>query len=118
MYPALKAAAASPEPKPDPADSLDIKVGDIDLRQFKWQFDDEISGLKNGVTVGKLAGHVNNIFMGSQHVDVRNLSLENMSLFAEFAKKQKIPEAKKDTCPRRHATPGWYVKVWSNSDRE
>ena len=71
MYPALKTAAAGPDPKPDPADSLDIKVGDIDIQQFQWQFDDEIGGLKNGLTVGKLAGHVNNIFMGSQRVDVK-----------------------------------------------
>ena len=82
MYPALKVAAAGPEPKPDPADSLDIKVGDIDIQQFKWQFDDEVSGLKNGMTVGKLAGHVNNIYMGSQRVDVNNVSLQKMSLFA------------------------------------
>lgn len=111
MYPALKTAAAGPEPKPDPADSLDIKVGDIDIRQFKWQFDDEVSGLKNGVTVDKFAGHVNHIFMGGQRVDVRNVSLENMSLFAEFAKKPKTPEAKKDTLSTASATPGWYVKV-------
>jgi translocation and assembly module TamB len=95
MYPALKVAAAGPEPKP--ADSLDIKVGDIDIQQFKWQFDDEVSGLKNGMTVGKLAGHVNNIYMGSQRVDVKDVSLQNMSLFAEFAKRPKTAAQKNDT---------------------
>jgi len=115
MYNALKVAAAGPEPKPDPADSLDIKVGDIDIQQFKWQFDDEVSGLKNGMTVGKMAGHVNSIYMGSQRVDVKNVSLQNMSLFAEFAKKPKTANtpAKQDTVTTGTppAAPGWYVKV-------
>ncbi|WP_353717441.1 translocation/assembly module TamB domain-containing protein [Dyadobacter sp. 676] len=109
MYKALKVAAAGPEP--DPADSLDIKVGDIDIQQFKWQFDDETSGLKNGLTVGKLAGHVNNIYMGSQRVDVRNVSLEKMSLFAEFAKMPKPAPEKKDTAATAPEAPGWFVKV-------
>ncbi|MCF2486578.1 translocation/assembly module TamB domain-containing protein [Dyadobacter sp. CY347] len=109
MYKPLK-TDTTPETVPDPADSLDIKVGDIDIREFKWLFEDEIAGLKNGVSVGKLEGHVNNIYMGSQYVDVRNLNLEKMSLYAEFAKKAK-PEAKKDTTTGEPATPGWNVKV-------
>lgn len=113
MYPALKTAAAGPDPKPDPADSLDIKVSDIDIQQFQWQFDDEIAGLKNGLTVGKLAGHVNNIFMGSQRVDVKDVALENMTVYAEFAKKPKAAEAKKDSIADDVETPGWNVKVGS-----
>ncbi|WP_138484906.1 translocation/assembly module TamB domain-containing protein [Dyadobacter bucti] len=109
MYQALNTADA-PSPPSDPADSLDLKLGDIDIRQFKWLFEDETSGLKNGVTVGKLEGHINNIFMGSQRVDVKNLSLEDMSLYAEFAKKAKAPVAK-DTASSEPATPGWNVKV-------
>lgn len=111
MYKALKVAAAGPEPVADPADSLDLKVGDIDIRQFKWQFDDEIGGLKNGMTVDQFAGHVNSIYMGSQRVDVRDVSLQNMSLFAEFAKMPKPAAAKKDTAGAAPDTPGWYVKV-------
>lgn len=111
MYQALKVAAAGPDPKPDPADSLDIKVGDIDIDRFKWQFDDETSGLKNGLTVDKLAGHVNNISMASQRVDVKSVSLQNMSLFAEFAKMPKTPTVKKDTTAAPAEAPGWYVKV-------
>ncbi|SKB98246.1 translocation/assembly module TamB domain-containing protein [Dyadobacter psychrophilus] len=109
MYQPLK-TETTPENVPDPADSLDIKVGDIDIREFKWLFEDEVAGLKNGVSVGKLEGHVNNIYMGSQYVDVRNLNLEKMSLYAEFAKKAKA-EAKKDTTSEEAATPGWNVKV-------
>lgn len=115
IYKALKVAAAGPAPKPDPADSLDLKLGDIDISQFKWQFDDEISGLKNGVTVGRLQGHVNKIFMGSQQVDVKNVLAENMSVYAEFAKKAKA-EALKDTIATvanapADETPGWHVTV-------
>ncbi|WAC10342.1 translocation/assembly module TamB domain-containing protein [Dyadobacter pollutisoli] len=115
MYKALKVAAAGPAPQPDPTDSLDLKLGDIDISQFKFQFDDEISGLKNGVTVGRLQGHVNKIFMGSQRVEVKNVSLENMSLYAEFAKKVKA-EALKDTVTTATNAPadetqGWHVKV-------
>jgi hypothetical protein len=109
MYQALKTDTA-PETVPDPADSLDIKVGDIDIQNFKWLFEDEVAGLKNGVTVGKMDGHVNNIYMGSQYVDVRNLNLEKMSLYAEFAKKAKA-EAKKDTTTESPEAPGWNVKV-------
>ncbi|MCF0042917.1 translocation/assembly module TamB domain-containing protein [Dyadobacter fanqingshengii] len=109
MYQPLK-TETTPETVPDPADSLDIKVGDIDIREFKWLFEDEIAGLKNGVSVGKLEGRVNNIYMGSQYVDVRNLNLEKMSLYAEFAKKAKA-EAKKDTTTDEAAAPGWNVKV-------
>ncbi|MCE7041865.1 translocation/assembly module TamB domain-containing protein [Dyadobacter sp. CY312] len=85
MYAALKTdTTATPS---NPADSLDLKLGDIDIRQFDWVFTDETSGLKNGVTVGKLEGKINKIFMGSQHVDIQHINLENMTAYAEFAKK-------------------------------
>lgn len=111
MYQPLK-TETTPATVPDPADSLDIKVGDIDIRQFKWVFEDEVAGLKNGVTVGKLDGHINSIYMGSQRVDVQNLNLEKMTLYAEFAKKEKAKtDAKKDTTSGEPETPGWNVKV-------
>jgi translocation and assembly module TamB len=88
MYTALKTETAAPE-NTNPADSLDLKLGDIDIRQFKWLFTDETSGLKNGVTVGKLEGKINKIYMGSQQVDIENIRLEGMTAYAEFAKKAK-----------------------------
>ncbi|KAA6436602.1 translocation/assembly module TamB [Dyadobacter flavalbus] len=109
MYTPLKTDTA-PETVPDPADSLDIKVGDIDIRQFKWLFEDETSGLKNGMTVGKLEGKVNSIYMGSQQVNVDNINLEDMSLYAEFAKKAK-KAVKKDSVAADTAASGWNVKV-------
>ncbi|QRR02134.1 translocation/assembly module TamB domain-containing protein [Dyadobacter sandarakinus] len=113
MYNALKVAAAAPPPEPETSDSLDLKLGDIDIQGFKWEFTDETSGLKNGITVGKLAGHINQLFMESQQVDVKNLALENMQLYAEFAKKAKEgpKEAIKDTVAAAATDPGWHVKV-------
>jgi len=115
MYTALKTASDSAPS--DPADSLDLKLGDIDIRQFKWLFNDEISGLKNGVTVGKLEGKINKIFMNSQHVDIQNIRLENMAAYAEFSKNDK-PQVIKDSLDSKTATPGdakaepgWNVKV-------
>jgi hypothetical protein len=111
MYAPLKTASAGPPtPEAEPGDTLDLKLGDIDISQFKFQFDDEVSGLKNGITVGKLQGHINKLLMNSQQVDVKNVNLENMSLFAEFAKRPKTPE-KKDTTTTSAEAPGWNVKV-------
>ncbi|WP_221390195.1 translocation/assembly module TamB [Dyadobacter sp. NIV53] len=117
MYTALD--TNTPTPESDPADSLDLKLGDIDIRQFNWEFTDEISGLKNGVTVGKLEGKINKIFMKSQQVDIQNVKLENMAAYAEFAKRAK-PEVIKDSIDSKttipgeattSAEPGWNVKV-------
>ena len=113
MYTGLKKETSSAPS--DPADSLDLKLGDVDIRQFKWAFTDETSGLKNGVTVGRLEGHINKIFLGSQRVDVRNVLLENMSLYAEFAKKAKektTPEKlNTKTEPGDKTESGWNVNV-------
>ena len=121
MYTALKTNTAPSTS--DPADSLDLKLGDIDIRQFKWVFNDEISGLNNGVTVGSLQGKINNIFMGSQRVDIQNVKLENMTAFAEFSKRDN-PQIIKDSLDSKtsipgetknpstgDAAPGWHVKV-------
>jgi len=108
MYTALKTDTNTT--KSDPADSLDLKLGDIDIRKFNWVFTDETSGLKNGVTLGQLKGHINKIYMGSQQVDVENVLLENMSVYAEFAKKQKA-KAAIDTVAETVKSPGWNVKV-------
>ncbi|HEV7381977.1 MAG TPA: translocation/assembly module TamB [Dyadobacter sp.] len=113
----------------NPADSLDLKLGDIDIRQFDWVFTDETSGLRNGVTVGKLEGKINKIYMGSQQVDIDKINLENMTAYAEFVKKatsgaKKVGDEidKATTTPEEVAkkpdvkaeeVPGWDVKVGS-----
>ncbi|WP_149242149.1 translocation/assembly module TamB domain-containing protein [Dyadobacter sp. 32] len=123
MYAALKQSTDS-NPS-DPADSLDLKLGDVDIRKFSWEFLDESSGLKNGLTVGLLQGHINNIFLESQQADVQKVLLENLNVYAEFAKKeQKKALSEKtsavkvsqsgtpaDTDSTSDVSPGWHVKV-------
>jgi len=109
MYKALKVdTIVTPT---DPADSLDLKLGDVDISNFNWVFTDETSGLKNGVTVGQLKGKINSIYLGSQRVNVESVLLENMSAYAEFAKKETSktspPATKADTA----STPGWFAVV-------
>jgi translocation and assembly module TamB len=127
MYAALKTDTTSAPS--NPADSLDLKLGDIDIRQFDWVFTDETSGLKNGVTVGKLEGKINKIYMGSQQVDIDKINLENMTAYAEFAKKatsgaKKVgneidkatttpEEVAKKPDAKAEEVPGWNVKVGS-----
>ena len=121
MYTALKTDTATPES--NPADSLDLKLQDIDIRQFNWLFTDEISGLKNGITVGSLQGKINKLFLGSQQVDIQNIKMENMAAYAEFSKKDN-PQIVKDSIDSKtkvpgestvgeSATPGWTAKIAS-----
>lgn len=113
MYKPLK--ESTPSAPGDPADSLDIKLRDIDLRQFKWTFTDETSGLNNGLTLGRFEGRVNKVYLGTQQVDVEKILLENLNLYAEFAKKEKEKTDKKATTEKAATTepetPGWNVKV-------
>jgi len=109
MYEALKKDTVSTPS--DPSDSLDIKLGDVDISKFNWVFTDETSGLNNGVTIGRLQGKINKVYLGGQRVDIESVLLENMTAYAEFAKKATAktspPDTKKDTT----ATPGWYAVV-------
>ncbi len=111
MYKPLK--EASPSAPGDPADSLDLKLGDVDIRQFKWLFTDETSGLTNGLTVGRLEGRINKIYLGSQQVNVERVLLENLNLYAEFAKKARLAEKESapDSIKLKETQSGWNVKV-------
>jgi translocation and assembly module TamB len=112
MYAGLQ--KPSPENPTPASDSLDLKLGDIEIDNFDWQFTDEASGLTNGVKVGRFNGHVNKVFLESQQVDVQRMLLENTSIYAEFAKKAN-PDKKVETTPAVTAanstSPGWNVKV-------
>ncbi|GAB3163841.1 translocation/assembly module TamB domain-containing protein [Telluribacter humicola] len=116
MYEALATPTAEPAPATpaDPADSLDIKLGDISIRNLKWDFTDETSGLKNGVSLGRLEGHVNNIYMGSQQADLRNILLENTTAFVEYAAqpaRKSSPEPAPATPADTSASADWNVRV-------
>jgi translocation and assembly module TamB len=107
MYKALKVDSSAS----NPADSLDLKLGDIDITKFNWVFTDETSGLNNGITVGHLKGKINTIYLGSQRVNVESVLLENMTAYAEFAKKATSKTSPPDTKEESAATPGWFAVV-------
>jgi translocation and assembly module TamB len=109
MYEALvKDTTSTPS---NPADSLDLKLGDIDITQFKWEFTDETSGLKNGVTVDHLQGKINKIFVGGQRVEIERVLLDNMNVYAEFAKKAISKTSPPDTKTDSTETPGWFAVI-------
>ncbi|MPR35001.1 translocation/assembly module TamB domain-containing protein [Salmonirosea aquatica] len=110
-----------PEGKPvapkNPGDTLDVQLGDLNVQDLIFNFKDDISGLKAGVNLGRLAGHVNQTYLENQQVVVRNVVLDNTSAFVEQAKM-----AQKGT--RENASPapgaadvtsplGWNIKVGS-----
>jgi translocation and assembly module TamB len=95
----------------NPNDSLDLKLGDVDISKFNWVFTDETSGLNNGVTIGSLKGKINSIYMGSQRVNIESVLLENMTAYAEFAKKATSKTSPPDTKTDTTATPGWFAVV-------
>ena len=95
----------------NPADSLDLKLGDVDISKFNWVFTDETSGLNNGITVGALKGKINSIYMGSQRVNVESVLIENMTAYAEFAKKATSKTSPPVTQTDTTTTPGWFAIV-------
>ncbi|SEI50624.1 Family of unknown function [Dyadobacter koreensis] len=109
MYQALKVDTT--ESASNPADSLDLKLSDIDINNFNWVFTDETSGLNNGITVGQLKGKINSIYLGSQRVNVESVLVENMTAYAEFAKKEAAKTSPPDTKAESTETPGWFAVV-------
>lgn len=109
MYEALvKDTTTTPS---NPSDSLDIKLGDIDISKFKWEFTDETSGLNNGVTLGQLRGKINKIYVAGQRVEIESVLLDNMTAYAEFAKKAASKTSPPNTKADSTATPGWYAVI-------
>lgn len=111
MYAPLK-NESSPS---NPSDSLDLKLGNVNIQQFDWVFTDETSGIKNGVKVGKLEGKINKIYLGGQQVDIKNVNLEDMNAYVEFDKLPKKELPKKTNEPQKPTTAtqesGWNVKI-------
>ncbi len=69
-----------------PGDTLDVQLGDLNVQDLVFNFKDDISGMKAGVNLGRLAGHVNQTYLENQQVVVRNVVLDNTSAFVEQAK--------------------------------
>lgn len=100
----------------DPSDTLDVKMGDVDIRDFKFDFTDDISGLKSGVMLGRLAGRIDQTHLESQRIVVDNISLENTSAFVEFLARGEASQPQQAPVPvpaTEPASPGWFVKVGS-----
>jgi translocation and assembly module TamB len=103
-------ASASSAP-PDPSDTLDVQLGDVDIQDFKFGFIDEVSGLKSGVALGKLSGRIEQTYLEGQQIVVDRVALENTEAFVEFAKKNQQSTSKGETTTPDEASKEWYVRV-------
>lgn len=119
MYQPLVETIANPEgpanpATPNPSDTLDVQLGDVNVQNLIFNFSDEMSGLKSGVKLGKLAGRIDKTYLESQKVSIRNLSLENTTASVEQAK---TTPTKKPVAPAQPATvdasPGWNITAGS-----
>lgn len=78
-----------------PTDTLDLNLGKINLANFSWSLESEEDGLKNGVNLGRLIAEGDKIYLNSQKVILKKVSLENTNAYVELAKQpQKAPAAK------------------------
>jgi translocation and assembly module TamB len=106
-----------PEGKPvapkNPGDTLDVQLGDLNVQDLIFNFKDDISGMKAGVNLGRLAGHVNQTYLENQQVVVRNVVLDNTSAFVEQAKMVQKGTRENTTPAPGATTPGWNIKVGS-----
>lgn len=119
MYKGLqveKEVASAAGPVPEASDSLDVKVGRINIQDFKWAFIDETSGINNKVTVGALQGEVEKTYLTGQRVAIKNVTLTNTTGFLEFAKQQNakvVPAKGKSVEPTTIESPGWNIQMGS-----
>jgi translocation and assembly module TamB len=99
-----------------PGDTLDVQLGDLNVQDLVFNFKDDISGMKAGVNLGRLAGHINQTYLENQQVVVRNVVLDNTSAFVEQAKMAQ-EGTRENTTPTpgeaspEVSTPGWNIKV-------
>ncbi|GHB54062.1 translocation/assembly module TamB domain-containing protein [Persicitalea jodogahamensis] len=97
-------------------DTLDVQLGNLSVQDLIFNFTDDVSGLKSGVKLGKLAGRIDKTYLESQQVSVRNVLLENTSAFVEQKKMAKLanPETPATSSgPAPDNTPGWNINVGS-----
>ncbi len=112
LYEALQVSVV--ETISDPADSLNLKLGEISINKFKWSFVDETTGLKNGIELDQLKGKINKIYVASQFVDVGDIFIKDMKTFASFDKKpQDSNKSKKNVSDSitKPTSPGWTAKL-------
>lgn len=93
----------------NPSDSLDIKLAKLLVKDFTWQYQDQVSGINNGITLGKLAGGANKIYLNSQYVDLNKLTIEDLSTYIRFEKTDAVPESQPAATEPTEASSGWTV---------
>ncbi len=119
MYQPLVETIVNPEgpenpATPNPSDTLDVQLGDVNVQNLIFNFSDEMSGLKSGVKLGKLAGRIDKTYLESQKVSIANLSLENTTASVEQAKMAPAPKPVTPAQPASaEATPGWTITAGS-----
>lgn len=110
LYEAIATEVPPTTASPDPSDTLDVKLGVLDVRDLTFNLSDEVSGLTNGIQMGRLAGKIEHTYLGSQYVSIKDVLLENTSAFVEFSKQVISSKAiKAETAASE--TPGWTVLV-------
>ncbi|TDB60045.1 translocation/assembly module TamB domain-containing protein [Arundinibacter roseus] len=119
MYAPLVAAtpSSSTATAQNVADTLDVNVGDVDIRDFGLTFVDDVLGLSSAVQLGRLNGKLEQVFVNSQQITVNTVNLEKTSATVEFAKRAKVvsknePSTSGEASPGE-ASPGWTIRVGS-----
>lgn len=92
----------------NPDDSLDISLGQLQVKDFTWQYQDEISGLSNGLTLGYLEGRANKIYLKKQYVGLKKVQIENLATYVRFDKTD-TPAPKETPAETVSEGPGWTV---------
>lgn len=70
----------------NPNDTLDIRLGNIAVKDFIWKYEDEISGLKNGVTLSYLEGGADKIYLSNQYISLKKVQVDGLSTNVTFDK--------------------------------
>ncbi len=92
-----------------PGDTLDLKLGQLEVTDFRLRYTDEVSGLLNGVEIGKLAGIVDKIYLQGQQAEIRELTVQKLDTYVEFEKR--AVAAASEEPPAISEGPGWTVKA-------
>lgn len=82
VYPSLKTSPVITQPTPvSQDDSLDLKLGTIQLENYQVDYADEMQKLKTNVKIGQLMVEGNQFFLNQPFISLKKLSLENSDLF-------------------------------------
>lgn len=101
-----KVKIAEEQVAPNPNDTLDIRLGKLTIKDFVWQYEDEISGLKNGVTLNYLEGGAEKVFLAQQYVSLNPIIIDGLSTYVTF---DKVETPTPPDTANSATDPGWTV---------